>query len=291
MSRHTSFRIGGPAEVFVRVDSRETLRTAAAIAAEASLDVLYVGGGSNLLVSDAGAGGLVVETWTNRDPFEGVDLAPGGDGTVSLWVFSGVPLPRLATMAARRGLSGMEWAAGIPGTVGGGVVNNAGAHGSSMAEAVSAVSVWTPQGDRELRAGELGYGYRTSRFRTGGFDPSTVVLAARLVFRPDEPAAIEGRIAEYTAYRRATQPSQRSVGSIFKNPPGASAGRLLEEAGMKGTRIGDAEISPKHANFIVNRGHARAAEVLELINLTQQRVLAEFGIRLELEIQPVGKGF
>ena len=291
MSRHTSFRIGGPAGAYVHVHSVETLRAAASIAADASLEGLYAGAGSNLLVSDQGVRGLVIETWTNQDPFEGIDLSPGENGKTHVWVFSGIPLPRLAAMAARRGLSGMEWATGIPGTVGGAVVNNAGAHGSTMAGVVTAVSTWGPAGQREWHVDDLGYGYRTSKFRTGVFDASSVVLAARFVFQPDAPRAIEARIAEHTAYRRSTQPSQSSVGSIFKNPPGDSAGRLLERAGLKGARVGDAEISTKHANFIVNLGHARASEVMALINLAGERVLAAFGVRLELEIQLVGPGY
>jgi len=204
-------------------------------------------------------------------------------------VYSGAPLPRLAYEAAGVGLAGLEWAVGIPGTVGGGVVNNAGAHGSDMAAVIRRIRVTDGRDERIIEQGDLGYGYRESNFRTRWVADPPVVLEVEIALHADSPKAIRHRIAEHAAHRRATQPGQRSVGSIFKNPPGKAAGWLIEQAGLKGRRAGDAQISTKHGNFIVNRGRARASDVNELIRLIQDTVKAQFGVQLELEIQPVGE--
>ena len=287
---HTTFRIGGPAEAYVRCNDGETLSRVVALAYESDAPLFIMGGGSNLLVSDKGMTGVVVETWTNANTtFPMID----GNDEVCFSTYSGTPLPRLATNAAKVGLSGLEWAIGIPGTVGGGVVNNAGAHGGSVSELIRSVRVCSKDGKQTISAQQLGFAYRASIFKhkSAGCAPSMVVLSAELALRPDDPAKIRERMAEHSEYRRSTQPSQRSIGSIFKNPPDNAAGRLLEQAGVKGHRVGDAQISTKHANFIVNRGNATAAEVTELMAYAQDKVRTAFGVELEPEIQRVGEGF
>ena len=293
MSRHTTFQIGGPADYYAQAQTVAQLRSVGALAHREGVPLFIIGAGSNLLVSDAGIAGLVVETWSNDDPLAQHPPQTDPDNPTQrvLRVYSGVPLPRLALRAAAAGLTGLEWAVGIPGTVGGGVVNNAGAHGSQMADIVRSVLVLDAQGERWVPQEELGYGYRTSNFRTQWVAgaPPPVVLAAELALTEAAPAAIQQRIQEYTAHRKATQPSQRSIGSIFKNPPRQAAGWYLDQAGLKGAAVGDAQISTKHANFIVNRGKATAAQVTELMAVAQQRVGEVFGVRLEPEIQPVGR--
>ena len=295
MADHTTFRIGGPAEAYVHPHDCLELHGVVVLAQEWEVPLFLLGAGSNLLVGDNGIPGLVVETWYNRDlPAEKLEAqARHGAASVRVNAFCGVPLPRIAYQTARAGLAGLEWAVGIPGTIGGGVVNNAGAHGSCMADVVQSVLVWSPQGERILMSHELGFGYRDSNFRTRNQDasPHQVIVSVELLLKPDAPEAIESRIAEHVAHRRATQPIQRSVGSIFKNPEGYAAGWLIEQAGLKGRRIGDAQISTKHANFIVNRGHANAAVVNELMLIAQTKIREDFGIQLEPEIQKVGEGF
>lgn len=293
LAPHTTFRIGGPAAAYVRAGDCETLRKVAALASEWEAPLFVMGGGSNLLVSDKGIPGVVVETWTNKVSLQAQMPSQHSEEALHTWVYCGAPLPRLATNAARAGLAGLEWAVGIPGTVGGAVVNNAGAHGGAISDLLCSVLVWEPQGERTFSGQELGLSYRSSNFRRAWANcrPSPVILAAELALRPEEPQHIQARMAEHGAYRRSTQPSQRSIGSIFKNTPEHPAGWLLEQAGLKGYRIGDAQVSTKHANFIVNRGGATAAAVNELICYAQDKVRVAFGIELEPEIQRVGEGF
>jgi len=291
LARHTTMAIGGPAEAYVEAHDCDRLAAVAALAQREGVALFLLGGGSNLLVSDAGLEGLVVETWSNVDALTGHPPAPvAGSGAVRLHAFCGVPLPRLAHQTAKAGLSGIEWAAGIPGTVGGGIVNNAGAHGGCMADTVRQVHVLRDGRAERLSAAEVGFTYRHTNFRGvwAAQHPAVVILAAELELQPAAPTTCEHRVQECVEYRRATQPAQRSVGSIFKNPPGNAAGRLIEQTGLKGATSGDAEISTVHANFIVNRGRATARDVNALVALAQQRVYEQFGVTLELEIQRVG---
>ena len=294
MARHTTFHIGGPADAYVQARTCQQLQQAVSLAQQWEVPLFVLGAGSNLLVGDKGIRGLAVETWANADlSSERLWMkASSCASPVRVWAFCGMPLPRLAYQTARAGLAGLEWAVGIPGTVGGGVVNNAGAHGGAMADVVRAVLVQEAGGQRVLTQEELAFGYRASHFRGPDAETGTppVILAAELELTPEAPEILEARIAENVAHRHTTQPSQRSVGSIFKNPEGHAAGWLIEQVGLKGHRIGDAQISSKHANFIVNRGHALATEVNELVYLAQAKVAATFSIRLELEIQRVGAG-
>mgnify|MGYP001252564419 CR=1 FL=1 len=277
LARHTSARIGGPADAFLAASSLEDLRTAARLAWDHGVPLHVLGGGSNILISDRGVRGLVVHNRTDRMQFS-VDLirANSGAGTMAL-----------ARRCASRGLAGLEWAIGVPGTLGGAVYGNAGAHGSDMKAIVSAVEVITPQGEAVLNGADLGFEYRSSLLKRAGHD--AVILDVLLALTPDDPAAIRARADEFNAYRKRTQPPGATIGSTFKNPPGDFAGRLIDAAGLKGTRVGGAQISDIHANFFLNVQNARAADVLALVDRAREAVLRQFGVTLELEIELVGE--
>jgi len=220
----------------------------------------------------------------------------GGQGIcfeddVVLYAESGALLRDLAHESARRGLGGLEWAVGVPGSVGGGVVGNAGAYDCYIDDVMRKATVLTAGGTvRELSAAEMGFGYRTSRFKGQmGQGEQEVILSAEFVLRPEPAQALAGKMAYYTRRREASQPTEPSAGSVFKRTEQYPAGFLIEQAGLKGMRIGGAQISPKHANFIVNLGGARAADVKALIDLVQEQVREQFGAELELEIELVGE--
>lgn len=277
MSRHTSFRVGGPADLYVRPADFPSLEAARAILAEAGLPVLVIGLGTNLLVRDGGIRGAVVSTAR----LSGWRV----DGTRML-AQSGSPLAALAREAARQGLSGLEFAAGIPGTLGGAVVMNAGAHGMSMADVVERVTVQGRGGRAVLQRDELGFTYRSSRLR--GRD--LVVVEAVLNLQPSSSTQVRQRMEELLEVRRRTQPrGVPSAGSFFRNPPGLAAGFLIEQAGCKGMRVGGAEVSPVHANFLVNVGGATAADILALAARVRERVAERFGLWLEPEVEIVGE--
>jgi UDP-N-acetylmuramate dehydrogenase len=276
LSRHTSFRIGGPADLFVTAESLDELCEIVTLARELEVPYFLLGGGTNILVSDRGIRGLVIANKARGRRFEGRIL----------YAESGALLGRLARQAVRHSLSGLEWAVGIPGTIGGAVVGNAGAYGASMADAVRQITVLDESNRRrDMAVGELGSGYRTSRLR----GRKVVVLSAELGLNWHPRRHLETVVAIRTARRKMTQPSLPSAGSVFLNPPGGFAGRLIEAAGLKGHRIGQACISEVHANFIVNLGGARADEVRLLIELIQQTVWELFQVQLELEIELVGQ--
>ena len=238
------------------------------------------GRGTNLLVADGGYRGLVI---MNRCLGQGLDRT-----SRRVYAEAGVVLARLARQTAKLGSGGLEWAVGIPGTMGGAIVNNAGAYEGEIAGVVQRVSILDRGGQiRELVPEELALGYRTSRFK-GATDKSDIILSAELQLVPEETDVLKERMQRFTAARQAAQPRERSAGSVFKNPPGRSAGQMIEEAGLRGTRIGDAQISQQHANYIINTGRAKALEVLNLINLAKERVHHLFGVELELEIELIG---
>jgi UDP-N-acetylmuramate dehydrogenase len=281
LSKHTSYRIGGPADFFASVKYEEQLRGWVALARELELPCLVIGRGTNLLVADGGFRGLIIE---NRCSIYSVD-----DETHTAHAEAGVPLARLARETADRGLQGLEWAIGIPGTVGGAIVNNAGAYEGSMGDCVRGVSVLDKHGETQrLTLEELGLGYRTSRFRdtTGRGE---IILSSDLTLTPGSPSELKERIQRYSRMRRDAQPREPSAGSVFKNPQGLRAAKLIDEAGLKGTSIGDAEISHKHANYIVNKGQATADQVWQLIRLVVDKVWELFEVRMELEIELVGE--
>ena len=247
------------------------------VAREAGLPTFILGGGTNLLVADAGIRGVVLENGYSDVTVRGTVLDAA----------SGTPLASVAAAAARNGILGLEWMATVPGTVGGAVHGNAGAFGSETAEALLDARLLDLNGDQwNARVDELGYSYRTSNLQ----GTPLMVLRARFHGEPgDRPTAVR-RIKELANERIAKQPlAQPNTGSIFRNPPGDHAGRLIEAAGLKGTRIGDALVSEKHANFIVNAGAARATDVRALIQRCQAAVKAQFGVDLVPEVEMVGE--
>ena len=276
MARHTLYKIGGPADVFVHATRLGLLRSAVQFAAEHALALHVIGHGSNLLVPDDGVRGLVVRAALTTAHVEGTALTVG----------AGVALPQAAALAAKHALGGLEFAVGIPGTVGGALVMNAGCHGREIGELVEQVDVVARDGEvRTLARDECRFAYRTSNLREQG----VAIAGATLRLVPDDAAAIEQRMGEHRAWRADTQPHGRpNAGCVFKNPPGDAAGRLIDKAGCKGLGVGGAEVSTVHANFIINRDGATYADVTRLIETVRERVAAQFGIRLELELIILG---
>ncbi|MEP7199800.1 MAG: UDP-N-acetylmuramate dehydrogenase, partial [Chloroflexota bacterium] len=228
-----------------------------------------------------GVRGLVVAT-----ECDGYDLVERNDSAL-LTAEAGASLPLLANTLAKQGWAGLEWAVGIPSAVGSAVVNNAGAHGSCIAAVLQRATILDETGaERSIEAFELEFTYRHSRFKG---QRNEVVLSAEFVLRRETPAAVSERLRRYNEHRRATQPPDPSAGSVFKNPPNDYAGRLIDAAGLKGTRIGGALISPLHANFFVNTGNATANDMRDLIRLAQATVAEKFGVRLEMEVELVGE--
>jgi UDP-N-acetylmuramate dehydrogenase len=279
---YTTWKVGGPAEWFGEPASDEELVAMAAWAWRKGLALRCIGAGSNLLIADSGLEGL---TLCNRR-LQGSRLEAG-----SGWVeaAAGEPIPTLARKAARAGLSGLEWAVGIPGTVGGAAVMNAGAQGGCTAERLHSVRVLDPARPEqpfELEAPELEFAYRHSRLQ----QEPLIVLAARFRLEPGhDPAAVSERTSTNLHSRTSTQPYQQpSCGSVFRNPEPQKAGRLIEELGLKGLRSGAAEVSTLHANFIVNTGDASAADIDALIREVQRRVLDNHGIPLHPEVKRLG---
>ncbi len=284
LAPYTSFRIGGPAQWFLRVDTVEDLKEAVRVAQRARIPFRVLGRGSNVLVSDEGVEGLVILNRSKR-----FSVRPSSEG-LRLVVDAGVPLPWLAGQLAQGGIGGLEWAIGIPGTVGGAVVQNAGAWGQEVKDRLLWVEWIDRQGQVEtVPAERLRLGYRHSLLLELSPEERPIVL--RAAFRVDRqtPEVVQQRLRRYILRRTSSQPRVPSGGSTFRNPPGDYAGRLLEAAGLKGHRIGNAQFSTKHANFIVNLGGATAADVMALIELARQRVREQFDVELELEIELVGR--
>lgn len=271
----TTWRIGGPAELLAVPADAEDVGRAIAWARDRGVDWRVLGNGSNLLVRDEGVRGLVVRV---RRTLDDVRIA---DARIESG--AGAFLPALANQAAERGLSGLEYAAGIPGTVGGAVVMNAGWHEHEIGEVVERVTFVGAGGEIEETAGaDCRFGYRSSVFRGA----RNAILEVRLRLSPDDPRRVAGRVEAYQASRRAHQPTESpTCGSVFLKPPGDFAGRLIEAAGLKGTREGDLEVSPKHANFIVNHGRGSARDALALVERIEVEVLNRFGVRLEREFE------
>ncbi|MEA4970218.1 MAG: UDP-N-acetylmuramate dehydrogenase [Candidatus Pelethousia sp.] len=280
LSAHTSFRIGGPAQLFFEPGDREALSLALQSAQEEGVTVTLMGNGSNLLVSDAGVEGLVVKLGS---AFSGIEL--GEDGQV--FALAGTLLSSLANFAADHGLMGLEWAAGIPGSVGGALAMNAGAYGGEIRQVLSEVEYFDAQTGGFLRRvpaeGEMGY--RKSAFAW----PARVATAAVFRLAPDDGGMRE-RMREYSEKRRTRQPlTYPSAGSVFKRPQGHFAGALIEAAGLKGAAVGGAEVSELHAGFIINTGNASSADVRALIELVRRKVLEHSGVLLEPEIKFIGR--
>ncbi len=279
MARHTSFRVGGPARRMAFPEKGEQLVLLLSMAWECGARPLVIGNGTNLLAPDSGLDRLVVET-------SGLSHLDMGEEPGSLLAESGVPLARLADFACRQGLTGLEFAHGIPGTVGGGVCMNAGAYGGELKQVVSGVSALFPEeGVKFLTGEELAFGYRRS-FLTE--HPEAVVLYAVFRLSAGDPEAIRETQRSLMARRKASQPLEwPSAGSTFKRPEGHFAGTLIEQCGLKGLGVGGAQVSEKHAGFLINRGGATCADIKELIRQVQEAVLEKTGVRLEPEVKIV----
>jgi UDP-N-acetylmuramate dehydrogenase len=281
LAPHTTFRIGGPADLFVQAKQIDDLIEWSRLARQFQIPIFILGNGSNVLVRDGGIRGLVIENHCAAHRLNATNQH------AILYAESGASLPGLANRLAREGWSGWEWSIGVPGTIGGAVIGNAGAHDGCIADALIKVTILDARGvARELPKDDCGLGYRTSRFK-GKRDE--VILSAEFELTRDDPQTCITRMNSYIEHRRRTQPTEPSVGSMFKNPPGDFAGRLIEQAGLKGVRMGNAQVSNVHANFFVNLGGASAREVLTLVDLVRGRVVDKFGVRLELEIDVVGE--
>jgi UDP-N-acetylmuramate dehydrogenase len=280
LARHTQYGVGGPADWFLVLDDPAPLEQLLPRCAESHIPVSVLGAGSNTLVLDGGVRGLVVKL-TERH------LRIVADDAVEL--SGGYMMPRAALDCARKGIAGMEFGIGIPGTCGASVRGNAGAFGTEMKDVLTECETIASDGRRHrFSVGECGFAYRHSRFKDDLSDH--VVVAGSFTVHRDDPAAVRARTEAITAQRKATQPwGIRSLGSVFKNPPDDYAGRLVEAAGLKGRRVGGAQISPKHANFIVNVDKATAADVLTLVDVARDIVRERFGVELEPEIVLVGE--
>jgi len=282
LAPYTSARIGGPADALLVVDSSKALLDAAEILWDLAVPFMILGGGSNVLVADQGFRGCVLLNHARMVRFEEMDQEQ------YVWAESGASFGSLARRAVDRGWSGLEWAVTIPGTVGGAVVGNAGAHGGDVAGALAMAEILQPGIPPEPWPVErLEYAYRSSWLKRN--PGQAVVLAAQFQLEQGSRADTKALAGTFVSQRQATQPSGASWGSMFKNPPGESAGKLIEAAGYKGYQVGAVQVSEKHANFFINLGGATAVDVLALIRTVQAEVFARFGVQLELEIALVGE--
>ena len=280
LAPYTSARIGGPADILITAESADELARIIKLLQKQEMDYLILGGGSNVLVSDKGVRGVAV---LNRA--KGVRFHNGEEPSVT--VESGVIFSNLANRCAAKGFAGLEWAATVPGTIGGAVYGNAGAFGGDMAGNLIWAELLTENGREKFTAEKMGYGYRTSILKRGELDG--IVLAAQLKLTNSTREAVSTTIEQFSAHRKATQPPGASMGSMFKNPNGDYAGKLIEAAGLKGTRIGSAEISPLHGNFFLNQDNTKAEDIRALIELVMKTVKEKQGVDLELEVELVGE--
>lgn len=303
LARHVTFGIGGPADVFVTVRTADELARAATAARARGVPSFVLGSGSNILVGDRGIRGVVIDNQAKATRIE--PLRVGAESPVSVpeaiaalpgekfmvWGESGASFAALARSLARDGYAGIEWAGGIPGTLGGAAVYNAGAYGGSLADVLLAVTLVDGNGEqRYLPAPEVRLGYRTSAILRGELG-QCVVLTLEMALARGDAAALSARVAELDRERLGAQPRGRNGGSTFKNPEGHQAWQLIDAVGLRGERRGDAQISEKHCNFFLNLGHARAADVYALMQEARRRVHEQYGIELENEVQLVGEGF
>ncbi len=278
MARHTSYRVGGAADTFIVPADVNDLLLAMEILHERDVPVIIMGKGTNVLVRDGGIRGCVV----SMERMTAIERT----GPRSVSAEAGAPLMEVINRCVEWSLAGLEKLAGIPGSVGGAVVMNAGAHGAYMDGVVHGASLLRPDGAvYEKTRADLDFGYRSSNL-----DSAEIILAVRLSLTEGDPDQLSRVVAEKLAWRRERQPlSLPSAGSVFKNPRGTPAGKIIAELGFKGTRVGGAEVSPMHANFIVNRGGARAADILTLIDRIRRKAREERGIDLEPEIKIIGE--
>jgi len=280
MKKHTTFRIGGPADVLVKPATITEIEQVLQCCEEQAVPYYVVGNGSNLLVGDEGIRGVVLQLGND---FSEVEVCE--DDTI--WVQAGCRLSKVANLAAEHALTGMEFAAGIPGTIGGAVMMNAGAYGGEMKDIIECVTLLTP--DREvliLPQDQMEFGYRESIVSKENY----IVLEAKLRLQKGEPEAIEAKMKEYSEARRSKQPLEYpSAGSTFKRPEGYYAGKLIMDAGLAGYRVGDAQVSEKHCGFVINCGQATAKDVTAVMNDVIHRVAEAYQVELEPEVRKIGE--
>jgi UDP-N-acetylmuramate dehydrogenase len=280
LARFTTMRVGGPADLFAEVRNLFELRGIVRYARVRDIPLFLIGRGSDLVISDAGIGGLVVLVRSAGHQLQGERLLAD----------AGLPMARAATVTRDAGLSGLEFGMAIPGTVGGAVWANAGAHGSDVRAVLGEALVVTADGsEAALGPDELCMSYRETRLKYGAPGRPEVVVSATFLLQPAAPEAITARLDDIRRWRQAHQPvGQKSAGSIFRNPEGDSAGRIIDELGLKGRRVGGAVVSPRHANFIVNDGAASAADVRRLAEQVRAIVCRERGLKLSFEVEFAG---
>jgi len=284
LARHVTFGVGGPADVYLIAETEDQLRLAYSLAKEAGEPVFIFGSGSNLLVGDGGVRGLTIENRTSY--VEGPSQNGAG---FKARAASGVSFATLARRLSASGYAGIEWACGIPGSLGGAVVSNAGAYEWSLKDVLKSARLGDEHGNViEVSPAELDLGYRNSAFTRGAIR-NRVVLSADLRLQRGDAKALAARLREFDEQRRAAQPPGRNCGSVFKNPPDNPSWWYIEQAGLRGHRIGNAQFSEKHANFILNLGGARAADIVALMELARARVREQFGVELEPEVAMVGE--
>ena len=277
LAPYTTMRTGGPAALFAEPRNAQQLAHVHQWAQEKGLSLLILGNGSNLLIADSGFDGLVIHL--------GRALSEVSVFANTLTTQAGASLAAAARAAAQASRTGLEFAAGIPGSIGGAVCMNAGAYGGEIAQVIVSARVLTPEGVRMVSRDELSLGYRSSAVMQNGW----VVLEATFELAPGNPDEIKATMADLAARRREKQPLQYpSCGSFFKRPVGYYAGALIEQAGLKGYRVGDAQVSEMHAGFVINRGHATSSEIYRLMQEVQRRVQAQFGVTLEPEVRLIG---
>jgi len=310
LSRHSTFGVGGPADIWISLDTKDELIGLVTLCSEQRWPLLLMGNGTNVLYADAGVRGIVARVALN-----GYTVEDRGDGTAFLTAEAGISWPRLLNELAPLGWGGLEFGPGIPGTLGGGVISNAGAHGSELGRVLEWVDVLDAREVensvaqpmlRRYQHAELDLSYRHSRFRARrrvqfdeqGFpvaaprqliEPAEIIVQIGVHLHHEDPRGLRTIIDELKQHRKRTQPPQQSAGSVFKNPEGDYAGRLIEAVGMKGMWHGRAQISERHANFIVNVGGASAADVAALVREAHNRVSEQFGVNLELEVELRGE--
>lgn len=280
LAPYTSARIGGPADIFLMADTSTELARIVKLLWKNDTPFTLLGGGSNVLVSDKGVRGVVV---LNRA--KGLKFNTGDQPSVK--TESGVVFSNLANRCASKGLAGLEWAAAVPGTVGGAIYGNAGAFGGDVSGDLISAELLTMEGRETFTVEQMGYGYRTSVLKRG--ELRAMVLSAEFALKNSTKEEATVKIQQFSAHRKATQPPGASMGSMFKNPDGNYAGKLIEAAGLKGTRIGNAEISPLHGNFFINHENTKAEDIRALIELVQKTVKEKQDVELELEIELIGE--
>lgn len=284
LSRHTTIGIGGPADFYFAARSENHLRGSLRAARQHGVPAFVLGAGSNVLILDRGIRGLVIENATNQ--VEGP--VPNGAG-FKVRAASGISLAALARRLSFAGYSGLDWACGIPGTLGGAAVYNVGAYGSSLVDVLKGIRLVDAQnGVVEMQPEDLALGYRSSAFTRGALKDH-VVLSVDLALQKGDPGELRARVRELDARRLAAQPRGRNAGSMFRNPADHPAWWLIDQVGLRGHRIGSAQISQQHTNFFLNLGGAKATDVLALMDLARSRVRERFGIEMENEVALVGE--